>query len=73
MVMGDFNAAISESIQGVVGPYGLSKVTNDNGERLVSFASANGMCAPYFHTSTFTKQPGIPQTQEPVLVSRTMF
>ena len=44
IVMGDFNAAISKSIQGVVGPYGLSKLTNDNGERFISFTGANGMC-----------------------------
>ena len=44
VVMGNFNAAISESTQGVVGPYGLSKLSDGNGERHVSFASANGMC-----------------------------
>ena len=62
MVMGDFNAAISESVQGVVGPHGLSRPTNDNGERLMSFASANGMCItntlfPYKHINQATWYP----------------
>ena len=41
--MGDFNAAISDSVEGVVGPHGLCKRTNDNRERLVSFASSNDL------------------------------
>ena len=62
MVMGDFSAAISESVQGVVGPHGLSRPTNDNGERLMSFASANGMCItntlfPYKHINQATWYP----------------
>ena len=44
MVMGDFNAAIGETVQGVVGSHELGRKTNDNGERLVSFATSNGMC-----------------------------
>ena len=43
IVMGDFNSAISDSVEGVVGPHGLSRGTNDNGERLVSFASGNDL------------------------------
>ena len=43
IVMGDFNSAISDSVEGVVGPHGLSRWTNDNGERLVSFASSNDL------------------------------
>ena len=43
IVMGDFNTAISNSVEGVVGPHGLRKRTNDNGERLVSFASSNDL------------------------------
>ena len=39
IVMGDFNAAIGESVQGVVGCHGLTKSTSDNGKRLMSFAS----------------------------------
>ena len=65
MVMGDFNAAISESIQGVVGPYRLSKVTNDNGERLVSFASANGMCVTKHPISTQAHSPSNPVSPKP--------
>ncbi len=41
IVMGDFNTAISDSVEGVVGPHGPNRRTNDNGERLVSFASSN--------------------------------
>ena len=44
MVMGDFNASVSERVRGVVGPYGLARHISDNGVRLVSFVSANGMC-----------------------------
>ena len=44
IIMGDFNATISETVQGVVGPHGLGRRTTDNGERLVSFASTNGLC-----------------------------
>ena len=66
MLMGDFNAAISESTQGVVGPYGLSKLTDDNGESLVSFASANGMCItntlfPHKHIHQATWYPPNPK------------
>ena len=43
IVMGDFNAAISDSVEGVVGPHGLCKKTNDNGERLVFFTSSNDL------------------------------
>ena len=49
MVMGDFNASVSEGVKGVVGPYGLGNRTSDNGERLVSFASTHGLCI----TNTF--------------------
>ena len=41
MVLGDFNASVGDSVPGVVGPHGLGKETNDNGERLVEFASAH--------------------------------
>ena len=46
MMMADFNASVSERVRGVVGPYGLGRHTSENGERLVSFASTNGMCIP---------------------------
>ena len=49
MVMGDFNASVSDKLHGVVGPYGLRSRASDNGERLVSFACANGLCV----TNTF--------------------
>ena len=49
MVMGDFNAAIGKSVPGVVGNHLLGGQTSDNGERLVSFASVNGLCI----TNTF--------------------
>ena len=42
--MGDFNASVSERMKRVVGPHGLGRRTSDNGERLISFANANGMC-----------------------------
>ena len=44
MVMGNFNAAIGEAVQGVVGCHGLAKRTSDKGKRLVSFASMH-VCA----------------------------
>ena len=44
MVIGDFNATLGETVQGVVGPHGLGRQTSDNGKRLVAFASANGLC-----------------------------
>jgi hypothetical protein len=44
MVMGDFNATISESIRGVVGTHSLGKIVYDNGHRLVSFATTHGLC-----------------------------
>ena len=49
MVMGDFNASVSDKLHGVVGPYGLGSRASDNGERLVTFACANGLCV----TNTF--------------------
>ena len=44
IVMWDFNATIGESVKGVVGPHALGRKTSSNGEKLVSFASAHGMC-----------------------------
>ena len=44
MVMGDFNASVSDKLHGVVGPYGLGSRASENGERLVSFACVNGLC-----------------------------
>ena len=44
IVMGDFNATLGESVLGVIGNHGLSRQTSDNGERLMSFASGNGLC-----------------------------
>ena len=42
--MGDFNKTISETVQGVVGPHGLGIRITNNVERLVYFASTNGLC-----------------------------
>ena len=44
MVMGAFNASVSDKLHGVVGPYRLGSRASDNSERLVSFASADGLC-----------------------------
>ena len=44
IVMRDFNATIGESVNSVVGPHTLGRKTSSNGEKLVSFASAHGMC-----------------------------
>lgn len=44
VVMGDFNATLGESIQGIVGPHGLGRMTSDNRKRLAAFARANGLC-----------------------------
>ena len=49
IVMGDFNATVGEAVQKVVGPRGLGRRTNDNGERLVSFVTRSGVCI----TNTF--------------------
>ena len=57
MVMGDFNASVSERAKRDIGPYGLGRHTSDNSERLVSFASANGMCM----SNTFFTQKHIHQ------------
>ena len=57
IVMGDFNASISERMSKVVGPHGLSKSTSDNGERLVSFARTYGLCI----TNTFFQHKRIHQ------------
>ena len=49
MVMGEFNASVSDKLYGVVCPYGLGSRASDIGEKLVSFACANGLCV----TNTF--------------------
>ena len=46
VLMGDLNAKIDNKRDGfrdVVGPYGSARETNDNGERLLSFCSVNGL------------------------------
>ena len=43
IVMGEFNTAISDNVEGVVGPHGLRRKTNGNGEILVSFAGSNDL------------------------------
>ena len=57
MVMGNFNALVSEKLHGVVGPHGLETTTSDNGERPVSFACASSMCL----TNTFFAHKNIHQ------------
>ena len=66
IVMGDFNAPISDSVECVVGPHGLSRWTNEIGERLVSFASSNDLTITnsLFPQRGTIKHPGIHQTQE---------
>ena len=44
IVVGDFNATVGEAVQGVVGSQRLGSRTSDNEERLVFFATSNGMC-----------------------------
>ena len=44
MVMGDFNASVGESVDGVVAPHALGRRTSGNGERFLSFATVHGMC-----------------------------
>ena len=65
IVMGDFNTTISDSVEDVVGPHGLSRGTNDNGERLVSFASSSDLTITnslFPHPSSASiKHPGIHQ------------
>ena len=68
MVMGDFNASIGESVQGVVGPHALGKRTSSNGEKLVSFASAHGMCVtntvfPHKRIHQYSWYPPNPRAQ----------
>ena len=65
MVMGDFNASVSDKLHGVVGPYGLGSRASDNGERMVSFACANGLCVtniffPHKHIHQATWYPPDP-------------
>ena len=42
--MCDLNASVSECLRGVFGTYRIEGITSDNGDRLVSFACANGLC-----------------------------
>ena len=74
MVMGDFNALVSEGVKGVVGPYGLGNRTSDNGERLVSLPVHMDcvLPTPLAHTSTSTQHHGTPLTQGPGQALRTM-
>ena len=44
MVMGDFNTTIEDGVKGVVGQHALWRRTSSNGEKLVSFVFAHGMC-----------------------------
>ncbi|XP_013786828.1 craniofacial development protein 2-like [Limulus polyphemus] len=45
MVMGDFNTKMSpERINGMVGPFASSPVTNENGDRFRTFSNVNGLC-----------------------------
>ena len=69
IVMGDFNAAIGESVQGVVGCHGLTESTSDNGKRLMSFASVHGLCITntMFPTNRFTRQHSTHQIPMPNL------
>ena len=62
MVLGDFNALMSEKVHGVVGPHGLECNNSDNGERLVSFACANGLCLTntYFAHKRIHQAPWYP-------------
>ena len=65
MVMGDFNASVSDTSHGVVGPYGLGSRASNNGERLVSFACANDLCVtitffPHIHIHQATWYPPDP-------------
>ena len=68
MVMGDFNATLGKTMQGVVGPHGLGRQTSDNGKRLVAFASANGLCItntifPHKHIHQATWYPPDPRAK----------
>ena len=58
IVMGNFNATVGETVQGVVGPHGLRRKTTNIGEGLVSFATINGMCV----TNTLFPHKHIHQT-----------
>ena len=44
IVAGDFNARIGAPVPNITGQYGLEGVTNDNGDRMLQFALAYGMC-----------------------------
>ena len=68
MVMGDFNASIGESVQGVVGSHALGKRASSNEKKLVSFACAHGMCMtntvfPYKHIYQYSWYPPNPRAQ----------
>jgi len=47
LLMGDMNAQIDnnrEGLEHVIGPHGSALRTNENGERLLMFCNANGIC-----------------------------
>ena len=51
IVMGGFNATIATIVKGVVGPHILGRKTSKKWEKLVSFASAHGMCVTNIQSS----------------------
>ena len=47
LIIGDFNAKVTpvrRNIEGTVGPFTSSRVTNENGENFCNFCTANGFC-----------------------------
>ena len=63
LLMGDFNAKISKDRNGqenAIGPFGSSKETNDNGERLILFCLQNQLkiMNTYFNHKTIHKKLG---------------
>ena len=75
MVMADFIASVSERMKRVVESHGVGRCTSDNGERHVSFASANGMCISntFFHTSTSIKHRDLLLAKHPSQALRSMY
>ena len=81
VVLGDFNARLGKAVSKVVGQFGLSQSTSDNGVRLIEFCQAHnlGITNTFFHHKnihTATWYPPNPKLQpslkDYVLVKQSM-
>ena len=81
VVLGDFNARLGKAVSKVVGQFGLSKSTSDNGVRLIEFCQAHnlGITNTFFqhkniHTATwYPPNPKLqPSLKDYVLVKQSI-